>query len=72
MIALYYFASLLFTAIGNAKEEASGIVTAIVDLVAKLEPSKGPPEVILESDSKCCVIFSKKNTNAAIFKNITH
>lgn len=58
--------------VGNAKEEASGIVTAILDLVAKLEPNKTPPEVILESDTKCCILFSNTNTNAAVFKNVTH
>lgn len=58
-------------AIGNAKEESSGIVSAINDLVAKLEPSKNASTVIMESDTKCCVIYSGKNMNAALFKNIT-
>ncbi|XP_065219120.1 uncharacterized protein LOC135844726 [Planococcus citri] len=57
--------------VGNAKEESSGVISAINDLAAKLEPNRGPSTVIMESDTKCCVIYSGKNMNAAVFKNVS-
>ncbi|XKL64126.1 hypothetical protein PGB90_004212 [Kerria lacca] len=57
---------------GNAREESSGIITAIIDTISELEPDKSSPEIILESESKCCIIYAGKNINAAVFKNTLH
>lgn len=61
----------LLSAVGDGREESSGVVSAVNDLVTKLESNKGTPTVIMESDTKCCIIYSGKNMNAAVFKNLT-
>ncbi|KAG8226243.1 hypothetical protein J437_LFUL006345 [Ladona fulva] len=37
---------------GSASNQSAGVITAIADQAAKLEPNSKPPVVVLESDSK--------------------
>lgn len=42
----------LFSAKGNASTDSAGIIAAIADQVAKLEPKSPAPVISLQNDSK--------------------
>ncbi|XP_071452147.1 ragulator complex protein LAMTOR5 [Hetaerina americana] len=55
---------------GHASNESAGIITAIADQAAKLEPNSKPPVVLLESETKQCFIQKADSVTAAIYKTI--
>jgi len=56
---------------GKAKPEATGLVAAVAQQVAKLEPSLPPPVVLLEADNRKCLIQQSPTLTAVIFKNVS-
>ncbi|RZF48109.1 hypothetical protein LSTR_LSTR002175 [Laodelphax striatellus] len=59
---------LCLTASGNAKPEYTGIIAALAKQVSKLEPSAPHPVILLENDTRQCLIQQSGNLTAAIFK----
>ncbi|EFA09095.1 hypothetical protein TcasGA2_TC006817 [Tribolium castaneum] len=57
---------------GKTSTESAGLIAAIAEQAAKLEPHSGDPIIKLESDNKDCLIFRPTSTGtvtAAVYKN---
>ncbi|XP_075229851.1 late endosomal/lysosomal adaptor, MAPK and MTOR activator 5 [Lycorma delicatula] len=59
---------LCLTAMGNAKPENTGIISAFAKQAAKLEPTADMPVILLESDNRKCLIKQTGNITGAVFK----
>lgn len=57
-----------FVAKGKASTDSAGIITAIAEQAAKLDPSNKPPVIHFENDNNSCII-NKAGVTVAIFKN---
>nr|CAD7421693.1 unnamed protein product [Timema poppensis] len=53
---------------GKASNESSGVITAIANQVARLEPGSKPPVILLENDNRQCIVMQKGAITAAIYK----
>ncbi|XP_026286540.1 ragulator complex protein LAMTOR5 [Frankliniella occidentalis] len=53
---------------GRASIESSGVVTAIADQAAKLEPNSQNPIIVLENDTNQCLIQRAERATIAIYK----
>ncbi|XP_034254949.1 ragulator complex protein LAMTOR5 homolog [Thrips palmi] len=53
---------------GKASISSSGVITAIADQVAKLEPASKNPIIVLENDTNQCLIQRADRATVAIFK----
>ncbi|KYN40880.1 hypothetical protein ALC56_04771, partial [Trachymyrmex septentrionalis] len=56
---------------GDASSDSAGLIAAIADLVAKLEPKSGSPIISLQNDNKQCIILRKEPVVGAIYKDIS-
>ncbi|XP_012222986.1 ragulator complex protein LAMTOR5 [Linepithema humile] len=54
---------------GYASSDSAGLITAVMDLVVKLEPKSEIPIVSLQNDNRQCIIHRKEAVVAAIYKN---
>lgn len=57
---------------GNASTDSAGLIAALAEQAAKLEPHNGAPIVRLESDNKACIVQRQGTITAAIYKNKTN
>ncbi|KZC12396.1 PREDICTED: uncharacterized protein LOC107190559 [Dufourea novaeangliae] len=64
-------AGLCLGAKGNASTESAGIIAAIADQVAKLEPKSPAPIVALQNDSRKCLIQRQGPVVGAIYKDVS-
>lgn len=64
-------AGLCLGAKGNASTDSAGIIAAIADQVAKLEPKSLAPVISLQNDSKKCLIQRQGAIVGAIYKDIS-
>ncbi|XP_043601924.1 uncharacterized protein LOC122576109 [Bombus pyrosoma] len=64
-------AGLCLGAKGNASTDSAGIIAAIADQVAKLEPKSPAPVISLQNDSKKCLIQRQGAVVGAIYKDIS-
>ncbi|XP_022903477.1 ragulator complex protein LAMTOR5 [Onthophagus taurus] len=55
---------------GEASNESAGIITAIAEQAAKLEPRNKDPIIVFENNSKKCIIHRQGTITAAYYKNI--
>ncbi|KAK9746404.1 Ragulator complex protein LAMTOR5 [Popillia japonica] len=53
---------------GDASTESAGIIGAIADQAAKLEPQNQPPIIVVEDDTKRCIIHRNGTVTGAIYK----
>lgn len=53
---------------GDATTESAGIIGAIADQAARLEPQSQPPIIVLEDDTKKCIIQRNGTVTGAIYK----
>ncbi|KYN05811.1 hypothetical protein ALC62_03290, partial [Cyphomyrmex costatus] len=56
---------------GDASSDSAGLIAAIADLVAKLEPKSGSPIISLQNDNRQCIILRKEPVVGAIYKDIS-
>ncbi|XP_053977032.1 uncharacterized protein LOC128895589 [Hylaeus anthracinus] len=56
---------------GNASTESAGIIAAIADQVAKLEPKQSAPIICLQNDSRICLIQRQGPVVGAIYKDVS-
>ncbi|EFN78178.1 ragulator complex protein LAMTOR5 homolog [Harpegnathos saltator] len=56
---------------GNASSDSAGVIAAIADQVAKLEPKSPTPIISLQNDSRQCLIHRKGLVVGAIYKDIS-
>lgn len=56
---------------GNASSDSAGVIAAIADQVAKLEPMSPTPIISLQNDSKQCLIHRKGPVVGAIYKEVS-
>ncbi|RZC41885.1 ragulator complex protein LAMTOR5 -like protein [Asbolus verrucosus] len=54
---------------GKASTESAGLIAAIAEQAAKLEPHSGAPIIALENDDKTCIIQRTGTITGAIYKN---
>ena len=54
---------------GKASTESAGLIAAIAEQAAKLEPHSSAPIVTLETDNKTCIIQRAGTITGAIYKN---
>lgn len=55
---------------GKASTESSGVIAAIADQAARLEPQGRSPVITFENDSKMCTIQRNGTITGAVYKNI--
>ncbi|KAK4874809.1 hypothetical protein RN001_014169 [Aquatica leii] len=55
---------------GKASTDSAGIIGAITDQAAKLEPQHKSPVIVLENDTRTCIIQRSGTITGAIYKNI--
>lgn len=55
---------------GQVSSNSAGIISAIAEEAAKLEPNSKPPIIHFESDTRSCTIQKGSNVTGAIFKNV--
>ncbi|XP_018326485.1 ragulator complex protein LAMTOR5 homolog [Agrilus planipennis] len=53
---------------GKASAESAGIMSAIANQVAKLEPDNKSPIIVYENDNQSCIIQQQGDITAAIYK----
>lgn len=68
-MAFIFIINVFFLAKGDASTESSGLIVALAEQVAKLEPKKSLPVLVLENDNKTCIIQRSGTITGAIFKN---
>ncbi|KAL0114128.1 hypothetical protein PUN28_011440 [Cardiocondyla obscurior] len=56
---------------GDASSDSAGLISAIADLVGKLEPKSGSPIVSLQNENRQCIILRKEPVVGAIYKDIS-
>ncbi|XP_011871578.1 PREDICTED: ragulator complex protein LAMTOR5 homolog [Vollenhovia emeryi] len=56
---------------GDASSDSAGLIAAIADLVAKLEPKSASPIISLQNDDRQCIILRKESVVGAIYKDIS-
>ncbi|XP_011644751.1 uncharacterized protein LOC105431933 isoform X1 [Pogonomyrmex barbatus] len=56
---------------GDASSDSAGLIVAIADLVAKLEPKSGSPIISLQNENRQCTILRKETVVGAIYKDIS-
>ncbi|XP_020278971.1 ragulator complex protein LAMTOR5 homolog [Pseudomyrmex gracilis] len=56
---------------GNASSDSAGVIAAIADQVAKLEPRSEIPIISLQNDNKQCIIRRKDPVVGAIYKDVS-
>ncbi|XP_015524196.1 ragulator complex protein LAMTOR5 homolog [Neodiprion pinetum] len=56
---------------GSASGQSAGLIAAIADEVAKLEPESNAPIIALESDNRQCIIQRQGPIVGAIYKAIS-
>lgn len=54
---------------GKASTDSAGIITALAEQAAKLDPASKPPVIHFENDSHSCIINKVGDVTVAIFKN---
>lgn len=54
---------------GKASTESAGIITALANQAAKLDPTSKPPVIHFENDSHSCIINQVGDVTVAVFKN---
>lgn len=64
-------AGLCLAAKGNASSDSAGIVAAIADQVAKLEPKSPAPIISLQNDTRQCLVQRQGPVVGAIYKDIS-
>lgn len=62
--------NLLIKAKGRASTESAGVIGAIAEQAAKLEPQNKAPVIVFENDHSLCVIQRSGTITGAIYKNI--
>ncbi|CAH1970860.1 unnamed protein product [Acanthoscelides obtectus] len=55
---------------GKASDDSAGIIHAIAEEAARLEPKSKPPVILLENDNRSCIITTTGTVTGAIFKSI--
>ncbi|KAF5285564.1 hypothetical protein FQR65_LT13198 [Abscondita terminalis] len=55
---------------GKASTESAGIIGAIAEQAAKLEPQHKSPIIVFENDTRACIIQRTGTITGAIYKNI--
>lgn len=53
---------------GQASTESAGILVALAEQAAKLEPQRRPPILLLENDLRSCIIQRTGTITGAIYK----
>lgn len=56
---------------GDASSESAGIIAAIADQAAKLEPSSKAPIISLKNDNRQCLIHRQGRVVNAVYKDLT-
>ncbi|XP_076174366.1 late endosomal/lysosomal adaptor, MAPK and MTOR activator 5 [Ptiloglossa arizonensis] len=56
---------------GNASTDSAGIIAAIADQVAKLEPKSPAPTICLQNDNRMCLIQRQGPVVGAIYKEVS-
>ncbi|XP_011346874.1 ragulator complex protein LAMTOR5 homolog isoform X2 [Ooceraea biroi] len=56
---------------GNASSDSAGLIAAVADQVAKLEPKSGVPIISLQNDNRHCIIHRKGPVVGAIYKDVS-
>ncbi|XP_043266081.1 uncharacterized protein LOC122405424 [Colletes gigas] len=56
---------------GNASTDSAGIIAAIADQVAKLEPKSSTPVISLQNDNRMCLIQRQGPVVGAIYKDVS-
>ncbi|KAG7200610.1 hypothetical protein KM043_001168 [Ampulex compressa] len=56
---------------GDASSDSAGIIAAIADQVAKLEPKSATPVISLQNDTRQCLIHRQGPVVGAIYKDIS-
>ena len=64
-------AGLCLGAKGNASTDSAGIIAAIADQVAKLEPKSPAPIISLQNESRKCLIQRQGPVVGAIYKDVS-
>nr|CAI5853896.1 unnamed protein product [Callosobruchus analis] len=55
---------------GKASTESAGVIHAIAEEAARLEPKSKPPVILLENDNRSCVLTTTGTLTGAIFKSL--
>ncbi|KAL1494505.1 hypothetical protein ABEB36_010092 [Hypothenemus hampei] len=55
---------------GKASNESAGLITAIANQAAKLEPQNKAPIITLENDNQTCLIKKAGAITGAIYKDV--
>ncbi|XP_018576485.1 ragulator complex protein LAMTOR5 [Anoplophora glabripennis] len=55
---------------GKASTDSAGVIAAIAEQAAKLEPKSKMPVIHLEKDNKSCTIHRSGTVTGAVFKNV--
>lgn len=55
---------------GDVSPHSSGVLVAILDQAAKLEPNQKPPVVAIESKDKVCLIHKEQRVAGVIIKQL--
>ncbi|OAD59280.1 Hepatitis B virus X-interacting protein like protein [Eufriesea mexicana] len=64
-------AGLCLGAKGNASTDSAGIIAAIADQVAKLEPTSPAPIISLQNDNRKCLIQRQGAIVGAIYTDVS-
>lgn len=57
---------------GDVSPQSAGVLVAILDQAAKLEPNQKPPVVSIESKDKVCLIHKEQRVAGVIIKQLQH
>lgn len=63
-------AGLCLGAKGDASSDSAGIIAAIADQVAKLEPNSPAPVISLQNENRQCLIHREGPVVGAIYKRV--
>lgn len=55
---------------GKASTESAGVIGAIAEQAAKLEPQNKSPVIVFEADNRSCIIQRSGTITGAIYKNV--
>ncbi|CAK9795661.1 Ragulator complex protein LAMTOR5 homolog [Anthophora quadrimaculata] len=64
-------AGLCLGAKGDASTDSAGIIAAIADQVAKLEPKSPAPIISLQNENRKCLIQRQGSVVGAIYKDVS-
>ncbi|XP_042209709.1 ragulator complex protein LAMTOR5-like [Homarus americanus] len=54
---------------GKASSTSSGMISALADRAAMLEPGSPPPVILLETDNSQCLIHRNSGVTLAVYKS---